>query len=146
MKTKMIYSKYDKETRVSTTTVTNNYGTFTGYATCHPDDDVSSFFGCSLAECRANLKAFREEKKIIRYQIKALKEAYEMFSNAKNFNNNSNEARKVRKLIKMKESKMTEIENDIQSLLEYIRTAPDLRQKAINTIHNMVENKKDKVD
>ena len=91
MKTKMIYSNYDKETRVSTTTVTNNYGTFTGYATCHPDDDVSSFFGCSLAECRANLKAFREEKKIIRYQIKALKEAYEMFSNATNFNNNSNE-------------------------------------------------------
>ena len=44
MKTKMIYSNYDKETRVSTTTVTNNYGTFTGYATCHPDDDVSSFF------------------------------------------------------------------------------------------------------
>ena len=146
MKTKMIYSNYDKETRVSTTTVTNNYGTFTGYATCHPDDDVSSFFGCSLAECRANLKAFKEEKKIIRYQIKALKEVYEMFSNTKNFNNNSNEARKVRKLIKMKESKMAEIENDIQSLIEYIRTVPGLRQKAINTIHNIVKNKKDKVD
>ena len=146
MKTKMIYSNYDKETRVSTTTVINNYGTFTGYATCHPDDDVSSFFGCSLAECRANLKAFREEKKIIRYQIKALKEVYEMFSNAKNFNNNSNEARKVRKLIKMKENKMAEIENDIQSLIEYIRTVPDLRQKAINTIHNIAKNKKDKVD
>ena len=146
MKTKMIYSNYDKETRVSTTTVTNNYGTFTGYATCHPDDDVSSFFGCSLAECRANLKAFKEEKKIIRYQIKALKEVYEMFSNTKNFNNNSNEARKVRKLIKMKESKMAEIENDIQSLLEYIRTVPGLRQKAINTIHNITKSKKDKVD
>ena len=146
MKTKMIYSNYDTETRVSTTTVANNYGTFTGYATCHPDDDVSSFFGCSLAECRANLKAFKEEKKIIRYQIKALKEVYEMFSNTKNFNNNSNEARKVRKLIKMKESKMAEIENDIQSLIEYIRTVPDLRQKAINTIHNITKNKKDKVD
>lgn len=146
MKTKMIYSNYDTETRISTTTITNNYGTFTGYATCHPDDDVSSFFGCSLAEYRANLKAFREERKIIRYQIKALKEAYEMFSNAANFNSNSNEARKIRKFIKMKESKMAEIENAIQSLTESIRMAPDLRQTAIHTMHNIIGNKKDKVD
>ena len=146
MKTKMIYSNYDTETRVSTTTVANNYGTFTGYATCHPDDDVSLFFGCSLAEYRANLKAFREERKIIRYQIKALKEAYAMFSNAKNFNSNSNEARKVRKLIKMKENKMNEIENAIQSLASSIRMAPDLRQATIHTMHNIIGNKKDKVD
>lgn len=145
MKTKMINSNFDRETRISETTVTNSYGTFTGYATCHPDDNVSSFFGCSLAESRANLKAFREERKIIRFQIKALKEAYGMFSNAKNFNANCNEARKMRKYIKMKEAKLTEINNAIQTLSDFIKNAPDTRTQTIKIIDNIIGNK-DKVD
>lgn len=145
MKTKMINSNFDRETRISETTVTNSYGTFTGYATCHPDDNVSSFFGCSLAEYRANLKAFREERKIIRFQIKALKEAYGMFSNAKNFNANCNEARKMRKYIKMKEAKLTEVEDIISALALRIKDAPDFRNSFIKIIDNIIGNK-DKVD
>ena len=145
MKTKMINSNFDRETRISKTTVTNNYGTFTGYATCHPDDNISSFFGCSLAEYRANLKAFREERKIIRFQIKALKEAYGMFANAKNFNANCNEARKMRKYIKMKEAKLTEVEDIISALTLRIKDAPDFRNSFIKIIDNIIGNK-DKAD
>ena len=145
MKTKMINSNFDRETRISETTVTNNYGIFTGYATCHPDDNVSSFFGCALAEYRANLKAFREERKIIRFQIKALKEAYGMFSNAKNFNANCNEARKMRKYIKMKEAKLTEVEDIISALTLRIKDAPDFRNSFIKIIDNIIGNK-DKAD
>lgn len=145
MKTKMINSNFDRETRISETTVTNNYGTFTGYATCHPDDNISSFFGCSLAEYRANLKAFREERKIIRFQIKALKEAYGMFANAKNFNANCNEARKMRKCIKMKEAKLTEVEDIISALTLRIKDAPDFRNSFIKIIDNIIGNK-DKAD
>lgn len=145
MKTKMINSNFDRETRISETTVTNNYGTFTGYATCHPDDNISSFFGCSLAEYRANLKAFREERKIIRFQIKALKEAYGMFANAKNFNANCNEARKMRKYIKMKEAKLTEVEDIISALTLRIKDAPDFRNSFIKIIDNIIGNK-DKAD
>lgn len=145
MKTKMINSNYDKETGISEVTVTNNYGTFTGYATCHPDDYSSSFFGCALAECRANLKSFREERKIIRFQIKALKEAYEMFSKAKNFNDNCNEARKMRKYIKMKKAKLTEINGAIETLSDFIKSAPEARTETIKIIDN-IRNKKDKVD
>lgn len=145
MKTKMINSNYDRETRISEATVVNNYGTFTGYATCHPDDSISSFFGCSLAESRANLKAFREERKIIRFQIKALKEAYGMFSNAKNFYVNCNEARKMRKYIKMKEAKLIEINNAIKTLSTFIENAPKARTKTIKIIENIIKNK-DKVD
>lgn len=138
MKTNMIYSDYNQDTRVSTVTIANALGNFTGYATCHPDDNVSSFFGCNIAEYRATIKSLREEKRIVKFQIKALKEAYDMFCNTSDFNPNCNEARKVRKAIKIKENRFEDIINIIDSLQKVVDEAPDLRAK---TIENMKKGK-----
>ena len=64
MKTKMVFSEYNPETRMSTVKVANTFGIFTGYAKCHPQDTESSFLGCHLAEYRATIKALQTIKTI----------------------------------------------------------------------------------
>lgn len=56
MKTKIIDETFNKDEGITTVTIQNKYGHFTGIAYCHPDDEYSMFQGERIAATRANIK------------------------------------------------------------------------------------------
>lgn len=134
MKTKMVFSEYNPETKTSTVKVANALGIFTGYAKCHPEDSESSFLGCHLAEYRANIKALRYEINLIKAQINILNQTYNMFKDNRYFNENSLESRKIRKMIYIKEAKYKELKAQINSLNQRIKELPDNRNKVLKKL------------
>ena len=144
MKTKMVFSEYNPETRMSTVKVANTLGIFTGYAKCHPQDTESSFLGCHLAEYRATIKALKYEANLLNSQINVLYQTYGMFEANKDFNPNSLEARKIRKMTYIKENKYNEIINQITSLEQRAEELPLNREKVLKKINNMTAQNSDK--
>lgn len=140
MKTKMIFSEYNPETKISTVKIANKMGCFTGYAKCHPDDVESNFFGCHIAEYRAYIKAFKNEKQIIEAQIQILNHAYTMFDHNKDYDENNVEARKIRKIIMIKKAEKKEIEQKIDSLKLKIVNLQQNRVKTLNKLNEVKNN------
>lgn len=72
MKTKIVDEKFDEITGVSTVTIQNKYGHFTGTAYCHPDDSYSMFQGERIAVTRANIKYLKRRISLEKTKLKAL--------------------------------------------------------------------------
>lgn len=65
MKYKILYADYNKETKVSTVTIQNKYGIFTGTSKLWVEDEdyESRFTGCRIAELKALRKSFKYARK-----------------------------------------------------------------------------------
>lgn len=76
MKTKIVYEDYNKETGVSTVTIQNKYGRFTGIAHCHPDDmeNFSMFAGERYAATYAEIEFIKFRINQEKAKRKALKD------------------------------------------------------------------------
>lgn len=72
MKTKIVDEKFDEITGVTTVTIQNKYGHFTGSAYCHPDDSYSMFQGERIAVTRANIKYLKRRISLEKAKLKAL--------------------------------------------------------------------------
>lgn len=72
MKTKIVDEKFDEITGVTTVTIQNKYGHFTGSAHCHPDDSYSMFQGERIAVTRANIKYLKRRISLEKAKLKAL--------------------------------------------------------------------------
>lgn len=86
---KMIYNNFDPITNVTTVTLADKYGTYTGIAKLHPDDINNSIAGPRIAEERARIKFYkarlRREKIRLQTLISFKKEYHQDFS-LKEFN------------------------------------------------------------
>jgi hypothetical protein len=69
---KMNNCTIDAKTGVSTVTIHNEYGEFTGTAKCSPEDDFSRFQGCRLAELRARRKYAKRRLLIAKEKYKSV--------------------------------------------------------------------------
>lgn len=134
MKIKLIFSDYDKETGISTTTIRDAKGReFTAISKLHEEDkDIeSSFAGCGYAERKAFIKCLKAEMKDISIQIKTLEDLEKSFMNMKEYNPHSLWMRKIRKrkyelvakrnsikefISKIKKNMMDEMENRANSI------------------------------
>lgn len=134
MRYKLIYSNFNKTTLESKVTIATNIGQFTGYAKCHPDDKISSFAGCNIAEYRAIIKYMKAIKNNIANELKGLKFYKNMIINSPTYNAQSNEARKLRKAIAIKNNQLKELDNSIISLKKTIDEFPQKREEAIKAI------------
>lgn len=135
MKTKLIFSDFNKETGRSQATIASPIGSFTGYAKCHPEDEKSSFFGCQLAELRAELKAMKANKRLKVAQLDCLNSLYSSIKLSKDFKEQSLEARRIRKEIFIKRAEIADIDESIHSLTLYIKSAPQKRTETIKQIN-----------
>ena len=79
MKTKIVDENFDEITGVTTVTIQNKYGHFTGSAHCHPDDSYSMFQGERIAVTRANIKYLKRRISLEKTKLKALKEFDDSF-------------------------------------------------------------------
>jgi hypothetical protein len=99
---KIAYSNYDPETDISTVTIHNQYGKFTGTASRHPEDKPSRFEGCRYAELRAIKKYYKERSKIAFFQIKNLKSILKQLQHNPNANLQSEEVHQIKIAIRNK--------------------------------------------
>ena len=86
---KMIYNNFDPLTNITTVTLADKYGTYTGIAKLHPDDINNSIAGFRIAEERARIKFYKARLKREKIRLQTLisfkKEYYQDFS-LKEFN------------------------------------------------------------
>lgn len=66
MKYKLLKAEYNKETGISTVTIQNKYGIFTGTSTLREEDEKysSEYTGCYIAELKAVRKSYQYAFKI----------------------------------------------------------------------------------
>ena len=134
MKTKLIYAKYDRETGISTATVRNRYGTFTGTSKLREEDRFveSSFLGCQFAETKAIIKSLKEQRKRITIQLEALENLHFDMQNMKEYQPDSFEARRLRRRIyELREEKMRLSDRIVQgqSFLNKLFNAREILRK-----------------
>ena len=136
MKSKLIYSDYDKPSGISTVVVSNKYGVFEGRAVLHPEDKKyeSSFFGCRIAEARCTIATLKEQRQQLKVQIKTLTDFEKNLKGQRQYNPHSFECRKLRKQIYILTLEKGNIEKRIEEIAENIKTVDKNRQKSINQL------------
>lgn len=137
MKFKLLNSKYNADTKLSTATLQTPYGVMVGKARLHPDDTTyeSSFFGCQIAEAKAKLRAYKEKIRENKIKIKALQDFEKVLKNLKDYNPHSLECKKLRKQIYLLTKENQEIQTMIQNAHIAMRKAEENRKKTLDIIN-----------
>lgn len=141
MKTKLLYSYYDKESGYSEAGIQNKFGRFMAHAQLHPEDKdyESSFFGCQVAEAKCMIKTHRERIRLINLQIKTLEDFEKVLKNLKDYNPKSIECRQLRKQIYLLKQEKGKIVQLIQEINKNIRISEENRKKTLNLIQKKKE-------
>lgn len=120
MKNKLIYADYDPTTGVSAVLIRNRYGTFQGYAKCHPEEEApSTFAGCRYAEARAHIESMTYQIEMLRHQINELKTFENILKSMKNYDASSMENKRLRKRI----HELTAERNEKKALAQSMKVA-----------------------
>ena len=121
MKTKIVNEKFDGITGVTTVTIQNKYGHFTGSSHCHPDDSYSIFQGERIAVIRANIKYLKHRISLEKTKLKVLKE----------FDNSFLFSYKLNILEKKYKNNIQDFEDSIYILNDSIKKMDEERQKVL---------------
>lgn len=100
------------------------YGTFTGIASCHPDDEdmMSEKVGCEIAYSRAAIESLKYERdNVIKPSLKALKQLYYSMNRSKRFNQKSYEYKMLKRQIECWEFDLAVINDMIDTERTWIR-------------------------
>ena len=120
MKNKLIYADYDPTTGVSAVLIRNRYGTFQGYAKCHPEEEApSTFAGCRYAEARAHIESMTYQIEMLRHQINELKTFENILKSMKNYDASSMENKRLRK----RNHELTAERNEKKALAQSMKIA-----------------------
>lgn len=135
---KLIYSNYDKETGISTATISTPLGRFTATSKLHEEDkDIeSNFTGCKYAEARAIAKYGKERIRIQKIKVKTLEDTIKTIENIKNYDKNSLEARMLRKQYFIAQSVLIDWIARVSSLEDKLYSEMQNRKTIIDAIQN----------
>ena len=124
-----------KEDRQAICKLHTKYGTFTGIASCHPDDEdmMSEKVGCEIAYSRAAIDSLKYERdNVIKPSLKALKQLYYSMNRSKRFNLKSYEYKMLKRQIECWEFDLAMISDMIDTertwIRDYINTKEALYQ------------------
>lgn len=136
MRIKLIKSEYDKETGISTATISTDYGIFTGTSKLHEEDKhlESNFAGCHYAEMRAIIKYMKHRLKLLNEHIKALEDYKKVVEGKKDYEHNSSENRSLRKRIYILKKQKEQWISKINSLNNKILDSMNQREKFIKSL------------
>ena len=136
MKTRLVYSDYNKDTGISTVIINSKYGQFTGVSELNPEDKnyESSFLGCSIAEKRAIIKALRAQLREVKAMQKAIKIVINDLEKSKFYQKNSVENRRLRKTFWLYQKEIDKINNQITMLKMSIIKDPENRIKILKNL------------
>lgn len=74
MKTKIVFEDFDEKSGITTVTIQNKYGHFTGIAKCNPVDEYSMFHGERIAVTRAHIDYCKLRMRQDKAKLEALEE------------------------------------------------------------------------
>lgn len=131
-------SSYDPITSISTATIVTELGEFQGGAKLHPDDRgvSSAYFGCFLAELRANIKYFKVRKQYIKAQRKGLIDFEKVIKSHKAYNKDTMEASKLRRQIAEKTEAINNCDKTIAHLRDVCKREEERRLRLVDKIRN----------
>ena len=126
-----VFSSY--EDGLSTVTLVNKFGEFTGYARLHEEDKPfeSQLAGCRFAEMKAQLKVFQAQIKQERATIKTLQNFEKALKNLKDADFYSCEWRALRKHIAIHNAKLKHLLSCKESLQGKLKEHIEYRDKTV---------------
>ena len=130
MKTKIVDETFDEISGITTVTIQNKYGHFTGMAQCHPDDEYSMFQGERIAATRANIEFCKHRIVQEKAKIKALKELG-LNTRIDVYAGKIKEDKKIFKLINRYEKNIENYKDSITILKNSIKIMDEERQKVL---------------
>lgn len=132
---KLIYSNFDLETGISTVTIQNKYGHFTGTAKLDETDakHPSKFQGCEYAEIKATMKYLDKRIMLLKTENKGLLNYFNEMKQSPHFNENSFEVRCLKKQI-WKRSKLI-VDLTKEKFMLQKRMEADIEERAISAKH-----------
>ena len=134
----------DKENRISTAAVDYRGLRFIGAAHCHPDDEWSYFFGCSLAETRATIEAAKYELELCREDYKSCKNFVRAVAGYKNFDPSSPSAKAMYRQLNRKKQAVERAKKRVKVLKESVVVQQENREKFKKVIDKLKMDKSNK--
>ena len=134
----------DKETGFSAATVDYKGEIFFGSAHCHPDDEWSEFFGCSLAETRATIEAAKYELELCREDYKNCKNFVSAVTGYKNFDPSSPSAKAMYRQLNRKKQAVERAKQRVKLLKKSIVVQQENREKFKKVIDKIKVDKNNK--
>ncbi len=140
---------WNQETGEATYTIYYKNLTFTGKATCHPDDEdmKSQMMGLTIAESRATLNYLRHVRdNDLRPQLKSLKQLMYSMNHSKQYNRKSYEARMLYRHIQMLEEDLKNITDDISRIKFFLWHYMHEKEELHQTLREKRKAKTDQTD
>lgn len=144
---RFINSMYDSKTGYSTVTIEHMGKRFFGTASLHPDDKdkASKYAGCAYAETRAEIKALKYERKIVKEKAEECRKLVKACEQYKNWDKDSPSAKiiyrqlnvrikKVNKLTDAINHKMKNLEKSIWKRDITVKAFERNRSKKVNQL------------
>lgn len=117
MKYKLIHSSFDPATGISKVTIGTRFGNFTASVKTIADEKyVSSFFGCSLAECKALRLAEKAAARQYRAELKGLEDYFNLLKDTWSYNENDFHIRQLKRLIEKKKMDLRIAKHNAEAL------------------------------
>lgn len=138
---KFIRSSYNNETGISFVEIRHLGKTFIGEARCHPEEEnPSSFAGCEYAEIRAEIKALKYERKILKNKSDMALDFVKSCGCYKNFDKESPTAKAIYRQLNKRIEKVNNITDEINKRMR----ALELKMKDREITIKAIERKKEK--
>ena len=141
---KFIDSKYIPETGISVVTIEHMGVLFYGHAYAHPEDKdtANEYVGCTYAEIRAEIKALKYERKILKDKCEECRKFIRACEGYKGFDKSSPTARALYRQLNRRIKKVNQLADEINELSRSISKHDFQRHAFLNHI----KNKKSKED
>lgn len=138
---KFIRSSYNNETGISFVEIRHLGKTFIGEAHCHPEEkNPSSFAGCEYAEIRAEIKALKYERKILKNKSDMALDFVKSCGCYKNFDKESPTAKAIYRQLNKRIEKVNNITDEINKRIR----ALELKMKDREITIKAMERKKER--
>lgn len=131
MKTKIVDETFDENSGLTTVTLQNKYGHFTGMAQCHPDDEYSMFQGERIAATRANIKFCKFRIKQEKIKIKAIEEIINDYTHSSKLIAEYSDLHYFQEKIIKCEKTIEDCQDSIDILKNSIKLMDEERQKVL---------------
>lgn len=117
MKYTLTYAHFDPVSGESKVKIGTRFGNFEATVFVHPDEEnVSSFFGCSLAECKALRFAEMAAARQYRAELKALEDYHNLLKNTWSYDENDFHIRQLKRMISEKKADLNVAKHNANAL------------------------------
>lgn len=141
-----IKSSYNEKDGISKVIVQHLGKKFIGFARCHPEEEnPSSFAGCAIAELRAEIKALKYERKILKQEADAVKIFVNNCKNYKLYNSSDKTSIVMHHQLNTMIDRVNDITDEINKRTKAIELTLNKRENIINAINKKYRTKEENI-